>query len=81
MIEVNLKLEGDEAWPDLSNKKILIAETMHITALEGGMVSGRPSVAIRIDLSDQEVVIAETSLVLFLTVADALRTRYGDPRV
>jgi hypothetical protein len=34
----------------------------------------------RIDLDDGSVVLAETSLALFLTVADGLRARYGDPR-
>jgi hypothetical protein len=45
------------------------------------MVSGAPSVAFCFKLGEREVVLAETSLALFLTAADALKARYGDPRV
>lgn len=56
------------------------AKPIQVTGLDGGMVSGNPSVAIRLDLPDGKTVIAETSLALFLTAADALKSRYGDPR-
>jgi len=81
----------EPAWPDLGD----IEQGMHhgrviwlgngappiaITALKGGMTSGKPSVAIRLDLPDGRTVIAETSLALLLAAADAFRTRFGDSR-
>jgi hypothetical protein len=42
--------------------------------------SGKPSVALGFELPDGRWVLAETSLALFLTAAEALRARYGDPR-
>lgn len=73
----------EPAWPELSAPDAKVHHTnkpIGVTALAGGMQSGKPSVALRIDLDDGAVVIAETSLALFLTAADALKARYGDPR-
>jgi hypothetical protein len=75
----------EPAWPDLRDRRDdIIHEAggahMEITGLDGGMHSGKPSVAVRLDLENGKVLIAETSLALFLTAADALKARYGDPR-
>lgn len=75
--------EGDGAWTDLEGR---MADVIHlkddvviqVVALSGGMVSGRPSVSLRFDLPDGKVMIAETSVVLFLAAAEILRARYGD---
>ena len=81
----------EPAWPDLGNIEQRIhdgrviwlgngAPPIAIAALKGGMISGKPSVAIRLDLPDGRTVIAETSLVLLLAAADTFRTRFADPR-
>lgn len=83
MAILKLNLEGDGAYPDLAGR---LHEVIHladndplgITGLAGGMTSGRASVMLRFDLPDGRVVLAETSLRLFLMAADALRARYGD---
>ncbi len=81
---LTVRLTGDGAWPDLLDKTVHHlgndAPPIQVSALADGMASGAPSVAIRIDLPNGEVVLAETSLALFLMAADALRVRYGDPR-
>lgn len=51
-----------------------------VGALAAGMASGAPSVAFCFSLPNGQVVIAETSMALLLTAADALKARYGDPR-
>jgi len=57
-----------------------------VTGLKGGMSSGKPSVMLRFDLPPEDgfpqgrVVLAETSLALFLMAADGLKARFGDPR-
>jgi hypothetical protein len=81
MPELHIILEGDGAFRDWQNREqhhTLLP--MRVSALEAGMESGDPSIMIGIELENGEVVMAETSLRLFLTAADAFRARYGDPR-
>lgn len=87
MLSMDLNLHGDGAWPDLtdirnSNRLIHLndGQTLRIAGLNAGTVSGRPSVAIRIDLPDGRVVVAETTLALFTTAAQALQNRFGAPQ-
>jgi hypothetical protein len=80
---LNIYLEGDGAWPDLLDKKkediihLGNGTSMSVAALSNGMVSGRPSIMLRLDLPDGKVVLAETTMRLFLSAADVFRTRYG----
>jgi hypothetical protein len=74
----------EPAWPDLEDKDVIhITGPICITGLTKGMRSGKTSVAIRIDIPPHftEVVLVETSLELFLTTADMLKVKYGDPRI
>jgi hypothetical protein len=81
MPALTLKLDGDNAWPDLASRTVhRVTGTFEIAGLAGGMVSGKPSIAIRLDLDDGSSVVAETSLALFLMAADAFKAKYGDPR-
>lgn len=57
------------------------ADYVVIGGLEGGMHAGNPSVSIIAEVRGGPIVLAETSLKLFLDAADILRKRYGDPRV
>jgi hypothetical protein len=67
---------------EISRGLIHLADGAHIEigGLSGGMESGKPSVAFCFLLPDGRPVVAETSLALFLTAADVLRARHGDPR-
>ncbi len=82
MISMILKLNGDDAWPELKDKPIIHlandAPPIQVCALEGGLASGRPSVAIRIDLPDGRSVIAETTARLFVSAGRAIWARYPD---
>lgn len=84
MLAIDLHLHGDNAYPDLAGRPEAVihlgndAPPIGITALAGGMMSGNASVMLRIDLPDGRVVLAETSLRLFLGAADMLRARYHD---
>jgi hypothetical protein len=81
---IRVNVDGDGAYPDLVGREVIHlgndSPPIGITGLEGGMASGAPSVMIRLDLPDGRTVLAETSLKLFLTAAEALMARYGDPR-
>ena len=80
MPSIDLKLEGDEAWPDLADREVIeIPEeaAIGVVVLPGGMASGKPSVAFRFDLPDGRVAIAQTSLDLFQAAARATAARYG----
>jgi hypothetical protein len=78
----SIRLELTEpAWPELRDKAVIhVKDPLRITGLVAGMASGAPSVAIRLDLPDGQIIVAETSLQLFLAAADALKAKYGDPR-
>lgn len=80
---IDLKMDGDGAWPDLAARRadvIHLAETtIGLASLAGGMASGRPSVALRIDLPDGRPVVVETSWRALATAVQALAARYGWP--
>jgi len=79
---INVILEGDRCWEDLANKiksakVIWLREgAISIAALSKGMKSGKPSISIRIDLPDGRTLVAETSMRLFLSAAEAFKQRY-----
>lgn len=80
MLKMSISLDGDGCWPDLKGEKAekliwLNDGSMSVALLKGGMQSGNHSVAVRLDLPDGRVVVAETSLALFTSAADAMRTR------
>ena len=84
--EINVILDGDGAWPDLADvvgtdRFVHVADgsKIEISTLPGGMQSGLPSIAIRIDLPDGKVAMIETSWRLFATAAAAIAGRYGWP--
>ena len=83
MLQFHVILNGDGAWPDLEviaalGKLIEYQSDISVAVLEGGMESGKPSVSFRFDLPDGRVLIAQTSLRLFLQVADILSAKYPD---
>lgn len=86
MIGLEIILDGEGCWPDLITENIMMVHlgnespAIQVAGLGEGMLSGKPSVSFRLDLPNGTVVIAETSLALFLTAADALKAHYGDPR-
>lgn len=84
MLSLTVHVDGDRAWPELKDKlergELVEADRIEVAGLRGGMSSGNPSVALRFDLPDGTTVIAQTSLRLFLTAADALKAAHGDPR-
>lgn len=82
MIAMNIILDGDCAWPELAGKYIVHlaggAKPIQVAVLAGGRPSGRPSVALRLDLPDGRIVVAETSARLFVAAAKAIEGRYPD---
>ncbi len=80
---IHLQLDGDGAFQDLRDKMdgvIHLTGDFTIAVLTAGMVSGRPSLALRFDLPDGRVIIQETSVRVFLAAADAIRAKFGDQR-
>lgn len=52
--------------------------TWTVIALEGGMTSGKPSIALRLPLPDGRAVLAQTSLQAWIAVTCALRAAFPD---
>jgi hypothetical protein len=80
VIGLNIILDGDGCWPDLREKKMHEVRLDAVAAMARGTQSGKPTVMCRVNLPDGSVVVAETTLALFLAAADAFRIRHGDPR-
>ena len=82
MIQMVIKLTGDGAWPDLAEKDVIHlangAPPIRVCVIDAGLVSGRPSVALRLDLPDGRVVVAETTARLFVSAGRAIAARYPD---
>jgi hypothetical protein len=81
-IEVNLN--GDNVWPDLLPLQIK-DKLMHLpdvvwklAALEGGMISGKVSIALRLDLPNDSVVLTETSLAAWIAATVTLRAKFPE---
>jgi hypothetical protein len=51
-----------------------------VGGLSHGTVSGKPTVIIRATTPEGQVVVMQTTLALFLSAADALVAKHGDPR-
>ena len=86
MPTIDLRLDGEGAWPDLNTLKrrgkLLEpneSAPIGLAGLGGGMTSGRASVAFRIDLPDGRVVFTQSSLRLVWNAVKALADRYGEP--
>lgn len=83
MLSMHIVLQGDGAFADLQREHgdpIHLTNEITVAGLEAGMAGGKPSVGFGFVLPNGRWVLAETSLALFLTAADALRARLGDPR-
>ena len=80
MTTLRLDLNGDNCWPEGRFNDIIRVppENLALATLDAGMASGRPSLAIRVDLPDGKVVFVETSVKLFLVAAAAIRAKYPD---
>jgi hypothetical protein len=80
MPAIDINLSGDNAWPDLRDRRddiLEAADLWRLTAREGGMSSGAPSVGLRLDCGDK-VVIAETSLAAWIAATCALRGKFPE---
>lgn len=78
---IDLKLEGDNAWPDLQGTDFIeLRDTvLGMAVLLGGMSSGGESVAFRLTLPDGRTVVFETSWKVLATAVLAVAAKYGWP--
>lgn len=83
MPHVQINLDGDGAWKDMAEAAadgtLKRGEIERFTMLEGGMKSGKPSVALLVRLEDGTPVFVETSWAIFWNMANVARARVGEP--
>lgn len=72
--------DGDGAWANLVDRGFRLARRIEVAGLTAETSGDRPSVTILFELEDGTYAIGQTTLRLFLTAADALKARHGDPR-
>lgn len=76
MASMRIILDGNNSLPELTGKKIRRIEDCTVSALAGGMSSGRASVAFIAELADGSYVFIENSMVNFIRAAIAFHARY-----
>lgn len=81
MTPLILHLDGEGVFPDVAGPGKLTylgrnAQPIRLAVIEKGTAAGRPSVAIRLDLADGHIVIAETTARLFCAAARAIVAKY-----
>lgn len=87
MIGINISFVSasplaETEWPDIERENCIHladdAPPVRIAVFESGLTSGRPSIAMRVDLPNGKTVVVETSARLFCTAAAAILARYPD---
>jgi uncharacterized protein (UPF0371 family) len=67
---------------DLAKKRFIhlgdASPPIEVVVVDGGIASGKPSVALRLELPDGRAIIAETSAALFCAAARVIMARYPD---
>lgn len=76
---IDLRLDGDAAFPDLrDNPKVVVVDNATkwtVARLSAGMESGAPSLVLRLDLPDGQIILAETSQATWVAAARAFEAR------
>lgn len=81
-IDINILRHGDPpCWPDMVDTgvhQIDPEQPWEMAIIEGGMSSGRPSVALRLRLADGQIVFAETSVANWINATAAMRGAFPE---
>lgn len=78
---LKLIMDGDGCWPDLRKPgprpvyHVADEALPELAYLERGMQSGKPSVALRLNMADGTTVVWETSLDILVAAASAMKAR------
>ena len=80
MIPMTIVFGDNDAWPDLHDKAVTIVDhadhPVQIAVLDHHLLTGRPSIAIRLDLPDGSTVIAETTARMFVIAGRMVVAKY-----
>ncbi len=80
MESLNVILDLERAGFDAGTYDIVEHKgKVSVGGMPNGTISGKPVVMIGLTMPDH-ILVAETTLALFLTAADVLKAKYGDPR-
>jgi len=77
MTPLSIILDGQNAWPDLG-EDTRAGAIAAAALLPNGTSGGRPSVGLRIQMDDGEVIIAQTTARLFCMAAKAFMAAHPD---
>lgn len=83
MEAVSITLDAtEEELPIFAGKKTVaeLPNTFCIGGVPEATERGKPGVVMAFEVDRDTVAVVQTTLALFLSAADALRARYGDPR-
>ncbi len=77
-LKINFVAKGEERpWRDVPQDKVLLPEgILEAHVLEGGMASGKPSIAFQFNLPDGQVMLTETSARLMCSLTRMILAKY-----
>lgn len=75
MTPLDVKLDGDNCWPELQESGFVPAQIIGIARLPVATSGGRSAVVVRIQLEDGRTVLAQTTLRLMSTAMKAIEIR------
>ena len=78
MTPLSIDLQGDDSWKDLAGREVKEGMLTRVAALAHATEEGRAAVALRVELEDGTVVVAHTTMRLFLAAARAFAARYAE---
>jgi hypothetical protein len=83
---IDLTLDGDGCWPDLMEpamkgrvKNLMNTEAIAMAVLSDGTPDGKPNVSFRINASDGNVYLFQTTWGRLHLAVRAIEARYGPP--
>ena len=77
MLATKVIVDADGSLGDIADKLVEAEGVYAITALEAGMISGKPSVGFVVKTKDGNFILAQTSMEIFLTAAKLFKSRYN----
>lgn len=76
---INMKMNGDGAWPELRDKKVveLPKENIDVAVLDRGTLEGNPTIMFKVE-DDGVYYVLEMSVKNLQMIAAATHGKYGD---
>lgn len=70
MISLEVYADGEGCWPDLEVRRFIVGRLVGIARLPKGTAEGRSTVTVRIETTEGQIILAETTLALLMNAVN-----------